>query len=86
VREFDSLSLAISSAVRRGASISPMSASAAWLVVASNSGHTSWWIGLPVLVVVAIFRFGSWRARGRRGRRGDEGPRSASDERKDEHR
>jgi hypothetical protein len=37
------------------------------LTLASNSAHTPWWIGLPVLVLALIFRVGFWRARGRRG-------------------
>jgi hypothetical protein len=39
------------------------------LIIASDSGHTAWWIGLPVLAVVLIVRVGFWRSRGRGGRR-----------------
>jgi|HubBroStandDraft_1064217.scaffolds.fasta_scaffold1133143_1 hypothetical protein len=50
------------------------------LIIATNSGHTSWWIGLPVLAVVFVARMAFWRSRrgrygrgGRRGRGGDSG-------------
>jgi hypothetical protein len=57
------------------------------LLLASNSAHTPWWIGLPILIVVLVARVGFWRGRGRRGfRRGGEGTRWTSDERKDESR
>jgi hypothetical protein len=42
------------------------------LIIASDSGHTSWWIGLPVIAVVLIVRLGFWSRR-RAGRRGNDG-------------
>jgi hypothetical protein len=66
-------------------SITPVSPGVASLILASNSGHTPWWIGLPILVVVLIFRLGLWRARGRGARRGNDGPTWASDDENDKH-
>jgi hypothetical protein len=43
------------------------------LIIASDSGHTSWWIGLPIVAVILIVRLGFWRGRGRRGRSRDDG-------------
>ena len=42
---------------------------AAALIIAINSGHGSWWIGLPILAVGLIVRVAFWRNRGRLGRR-----------------
>jgi hypothetical protein len=57
-----------------------MGSALASLILASNSGHTPWWIGLPILVVVLISRVGFWRRR--RMRRGS-GERFARDDRDD---
>ena len=45
-----------------------MGSGVAALIVASNSGHASWWIGLPVLAVVLVFGFGFWESQQREGR------------------
>ena len=54
-------------------SITRVGSGVASLILASNSGHTSWWIGLPVLAVVLIVRVGFWRSRGRVRRRRNRG-------------
>jgi len=42
-------------------------------VLAVNSGHGSWWIGLPIGAVVLVARVALWRGRGRFGRWGNRG-------------